>query len=873
MNESLFRGLPPEVLMVVSRLLSAAPDEEDRRLARKLEEAAGGFSLTAEEPVGSLFSGLPPFRPENRRRDPANPALYTQLDPAAVAHWFEPDGELAKALPGYEPRPEQAAMSARVAEAFSSARHLAVEAGTGVGKSMAYLVPAALWSLANKLPVVLCTSTKNLQNQLFEKDLPLVASLLPAPLRFTLVKGRSNYVCLSRLEHLVRRPEGLASQEQIPALAAAVAWAFRTDQGDLSELPLFAPETAGILEGIASDAEECRGRRCPYAQRCFLRKVRNESLASDVVITNHALYFSEPDDKPLALPRAAQVVFDEAHNLEEAVTSHFRKEFSPATLRRALRRLHTVRKAGRRSFGNGLLSNAEKFLLETNFMDGDAARSAMFVLLAAARREVEGATQSARNYFRLLANLPRKEENALRIRPETRESMPWKDLQPTLMSLQDDLWRLSDTLGLIVKVLNVSAARGGTPPAPEALPSRYVLSVDAKTVGPSSIPTDFQDSGIAASGTALAALSAARGGRVEAGTPLALAPAVFGGEADEGLAGRVSELGAMLESAAGSVNELIQALDFITSGPDDDWAYWIFLTSAGPGQRSFAGGLVAAPIDVSTFLADGLFARLDSAVLCSATLRVGGNPAFLASRLGLDRIDPDRLLQDCQGSPFDYAKQCLCAATMFLPEQTAASFPDGAFERAFADLLVRVAAETRGRMLVLFTSYRMLRNVADLAGPGFSEKGIRLLAQGDGNTRETLTNSFRDGKGPSVLFGTDSFWEGVDLIGDALTCLVIAKLPFDAVGDPLVSARSERVQATTGNAFHDYTIPNAIIKFRQGFGRLIRHKEDRGIVLVADTRLYTKGYGASFRHNLPVEPARYADADLLLSDIHSFLER
>jgi ATP-dependent DNA helicase DinG len=255
-------------------------------------------------------------------------------------------------------------------------------------------------------------------------------------------------------------------------------------------------------------------------------------------------------------------------------------------------------------------------------------------------------------------------------------------------------------------------------------------------------------------------------------------------------------------------------------------------------------------------------------------MSVSGSTSYLAHRLGLDLLEPDRIAECRLGSPFDYARQCLAAVPAFLPPQAAGGDAEegAAFVDAFGGLLARLAAIARGRTLALFTSYATMLAVAQRAAPDLRAAGIRLLVQGSGPSREALTADFRDeAAGPAVLLGTDSFWEGVDLIGDALRCLVIAKLPFDPPDDPLVDARSERVEQGGGSAFRDYAVPNAVIRFRQGFGRLIRHRTDRGVAILADTRLYTKGYGAIFRRNLPAEPRRYDDEQDLLADVAGFL--
>ena len=315
LEEEVFSRLPREAAELVAQLLLEAGDEASRALSRRITERLG-FSLSSAPPGAGVFAGLPFFPAGERKRAAPNPAAYRPLEPDDVREWFR-EGGLLSDLPGFEHRPEQERLAMAVADAFSGGRHLAAEAGTGIGKTMAYLVPAALWSLRCDVPVVVSTNTKNLQEQVFRKDLPAIAARLRAPIRFALVKGRSNYLCLSRLERLVDRREAELSQEELPALAQTVAWAFLTPDGDLAALD------PALSDRVASNADDCRGRKCPHFRRCFLQRARALSLAADVVVTNHAVFFSEPPDRPLALPRAAQVVFDEAHDLEDAATSHF----------------------------------------------------------------------------------------------------------------------------------------------------------------------------------------------------------------------------------------------------------------------------------------------------------------------------------------------------------------------------------------------------------------------------------------------------------------------------------------------------------------------------------------------------------------------
>ncbi|MGI5868454.1 MAG: ATP-dependent DNA helicase [Kiritimatiellia bacterium] len=788
-------GLPPEALEVICQLLSACSDEKLKALAVQLARNQT-FALTdgstLDESGDALFRSLPQHAFIPPRRELPSPLEYRQLPAVDVGEWFKPGGAFENAVPEFEYRPEQHQMAVAVAEAFNGLKHLVVEAGTGIGKTIAYLVPAVLWSVANKTPVVVSTNTKNLQEQIFTKDLPAIARVIRAPFKAALIKGRSNYLCLIRLGQLLSRREVELAENQLLPLARVCAWIYRTQTGDLSELD----GLAGVSDRLASTPEECRGRKCRHYTRCFLQRARNLSINADIVITNHSVFFSEPD-KPLALPRTAQVIFDEAHNLEEAATRKFEREVSSYAFNGTLRKLHVA--VRRRE--SGLLHRMRELLLANNFLNTAEARDALFERLDAATRHVEQLRTSSRRFLKSLVTLLRKDESVMRLRPDVHSSYLWSEIVPFLQRAQDDLFALTADLEKIQEVCS----------------------------GPEDAPVE-----------AAAALP-------------------------EPVADAIRELAALVSA----LHELADSLEFTTAIADHDWVYWVSVSHDFDGKP--IGGLHAAPIEIAKFMAETVFAKKESVVLCSATMNVSHSPAFIAHRIGLDLIEPDRVMSLSVGSPFDYRRQCLAGVPLFLPN-VAGSSPDAErdYTMAFADFTGKLAALSWGRMLVLFTSYRMMTTCAERLRPSLARQGIRLLVQGAGQSRERITSLFRE-DAPSVLMGTDSFWEGVDLIGEALSCLVIARLPFDAVNDPVVNARSERVAENGGDSFRDFALPNAIIKFRQGFGRLIRHKEDRGVVVVADQRIVTRNYGGSFRKNLPAELVQYADEATLLDAAARFL--
>ncbi len=805
--------LPRDAAEVVCQLLSASNDESLRTLAKRISKSRT-FVLTAEgaESGDALVNALPMRHFAYPKRELPNPMEYTQLDSSSVGDWFRPNGEFQRAIPDYEYRAEQNEMASAVADAFSSQRHLVVEAGTGVGKTMAYLVPSVLWTLANKVPVVISTNTKNLQEQIYHKDLPAIARIVRTPFKTAMIKGRSNYLCLRRLTHLLQHREVELSEEQLLPLAHVCAWIFKTHSGDLSELEY----ANSISDKLASTPEECRGRKCQHYPRCYLQSARNESLNADIIITNHSVFFSEPD-KPLALPKNAQVVFDEAHNLEEAATRKFLREVTSYSFFNGLRKLHLTS----RRQESGILSRLRSALLGNNFLPSAEARDALFEKLDAAIQHTDAVRVSGRRFLRSLADIPRKEESVMRMRPQFTQSNAWLDGLPLLQKLQDDLYALIKNLEAINKVF--SGDETSAAPLEAAAMKQITSSASGRTVDESSSSQ-----------------------------------------------GTLAEFGRELSVVVSGVIEMSENLNFTTSVSDPDWVYWIAVTKEYDGK--LIGGLHAAPIEIAKFMADTVFDKKESVVLCSATMNVGGSPKFIAHRIGLDLVDPERVMSLCVGSPFNYPKQCLAAVPMFLPNiADARENGERDYTVAFADFTAAMASVTHGRMLVLFTSYRMMMDCAEKMKDALDRSGIRLLVQGTGHSRERITEMFREDH-PSVLLGTDSFWEGVDLIGEALSCLVIARLPFDAVNDPVVSSRSERVAENGGDSFRDFALPNAVIKFRQGFGRLIRHNDDRGVVVITDQRIFTKNYGSTFRKNLPSELLKYEDGTKLLMDAASFLD-
>lgn len=764
---------------------------------------------------------------QTRRHVPVH-ADCSPLDADAVAAMLQPGSPLARKMPGYEPRAGQIEMLRAVVRAFNAPTHLLVEAGTGVGKSVAYLLPAALWARRNDVPVIVSTNTRNLQSQLLEKDLPLVRQVVEASgadksgrpgtgsdLRVALIKGRANYLCLRRLGALLEHGQFELDRSGLRAFLRTVAWAVQTRDGDLDDLSGSHGMDAAFLLHLGSLVEECPGRGCRHFRRCFLQRARDRAMQAHVIIANHALVFAEMSGTSVALPPAGQIIFDEAHNLEEAATRHFSVEVTPARLAVLLRRL--TRGGGKQ--GGGVLDTLRR-QIEKGGMGGTEDRRALLRLVREAATDASGLQSVGMRLFRALHAWSGEGKEPRRFRRLSPEGPP-----------------------TFLAAAGASGTRSRNLEAPQA----------AEDCAP--VPEGW----LAVTDAVLGVREAAD--RVHASMQ-ALAAGVRQTTGEDELALH-EDVALDLEAAAAMVRAFVQDVEFALAGSDAEHVFWV----QPARSREKLAEVWAAPLRIGPRLETALYAVKSSVVFCSATLRVGGSFAFVAGRLGVDRIPPERLATCVATSPFDYPAQCAVLAPIFLPEPGA----DGrAYAEQLSGLMLEVVLLTRGRALGLFTSYEMMRLCAGALRDPLAAEGIRLLMQGEGGSRDQITRVFRNG-GACVLLGTHSFWEGVDVVGDALSCVILARLPFAAVGDPIQEARCEQVEAEGGQGFMNFSLPNAVIRFRQGFGRLIRHRGDRGVVIVADPRVVTRRYASRFRASLPCEVETMGDRDTLLARVEHVL--
>ena len=747
--------------------------------------------------------------PARQRHLPAHEDC-SRLDIEAVRSHLRRGGTLG-ALPGYEERPGQIDMAGAVAMAFNAREHLMVEAGTGVGKSLAYLVPSIMWTWTNDTPVIVSTATRNLQAQLIGSDIPRAVGVLgddAAKFRVALLKGRANYLCLRAVGDFFAPGFWTMSQEEQALMPAFIDWLTHTADGDLDGYD-------GLPRGLLScPGDECGGRRCPYWSRCFVYKARKAAAEAHLVVVNHALVLAEATSPGSGiLPAYGRMVMDEAHNLEDIATEYLGYELSMPALTRILNRL-VRRGKGRRARPGGVLASVERQFQKGAF-SGTASAEAVARLLSEASRLVVQIVNAAEDFFDVAALLLRPAKNR-----------------------------------------GVCRYCTVTNPVTETVTRQFSIHGLFK-------PYEAEE------------WDELRFRRAQDGLETQLAAMVnllhslrdtLDGAVPEGELNYLADISAQVSGIAESIVAFANEANFVIGGEKDTHAYWIERVRAE--RRPSFLRLVAAPLSVAEDLRRMFYEAKDSVVLCSATLRVGSDFSYMARRLGC----AERFQMITAASPFDYFRQALVLAPDCLPDPS--SNPVG-YAESLATLMRDLFAATHGRALVLFTSYEMMSAVAAHARSALEGEGMRLLVQGEGMSREAMTAELKRSCGanddaPVVVFGAQSFWEGVDVAGEALSCVVLARLPFAQVGDPIVEARSERIDRSGGSSFRDYALPEAVVRFRQGFGRLIRTKSDRGVVVISDPRIVTKNYGAVFRKSIPATVRTVTALDELLSKVAEF---
>ncbi len=723
-----------------------------------------------------------------------------------------------------EERPQQLRMAEEVAEALSDGAYLAVEAGTGVGKSLAYLIPASLLALSERSRVLISTHTKALQDQLCSRDLPRLAKALPG-LRFSLLKGRSNYLCLRRWEEWVlyafEETYGgkrlLLDRERDMLLAWALMLIFlgSTRSGDLEELPLEAAERLREhMEEFRSLAESCPGPTCPHRDRCFLEAARRRASESHLVVVNHALLLagSSPGDSEdgerAVLPSFEHLVVDEAHHLEAVATEAFSRRLSLNDCRAIAERLE-----GRR----GLLRRIEAFLSEA---EEECAGTVGFPGIVEVREELAALQPLWHRFFiESLPDLPRSPPRGKRSGEGRGTAVPEAERGNPLGAGE-----IREAASRVVGETEGSPAWERLSEEGEILAGRF--------------------------DSLAAALEGLKAGTARAGASSSRAEAE--GKALEAWASRISLL---CTRHADTLRSFFRGKEGDREGKLIRW--WEISASKSRGEDIPAyAAICAAPAEVGSLLVDRLFMPLRSSVLTSATLRAGGGKegfSYFAASTGLELLSQRgrEVRFSVLGSPFDYARQARCLLVRGLSEPGGSSSSDQAYLKEMAGVLEEALLASKGRGLILFTSYDMLERAYTLLSPRLRAHGIPCLKQERGSGNLRLLERFRE-EIHSVLFATASFWEGVDVPGESLSLVAIARLPFPYPGDPLVEGRQEFLERESGKSgWLDFYLPCAVMRFRQGLGRLIRRRDDRGVMLVLDPRLCGRSYARPFLESLP----------------------
>ena len=755
--------LPRAILQEINRLtervdwsLKEVFRDLERSQARIAFRGAIGQQLAAQLGVHEEVLG-PLFAPDQEAEELVRAARPRALNVEELAAMLEEGGLLAQRFPGFEYRPQQVRMLRAVATALNRSQHLLVEAGTGTGKSLAYLLPAVTFAYLNGERVVVSTNTINLQDQLFRKDVPELQKLLPFEFRVAVLKGRSNYLCQRRLEAL--RKTGVSSVEEMRMLAKVLVWLPSTQTGERDELFIPDPIEQVLWGKISAESDTCTLERCRYRERgrCFFYRARRAAEQAHLIIVNHALLLSDVAVENRVLPDYRYLIVDEAHHLEDSVTRQLSFQVDQRTVERLLTDLS--RPVGVRRY-TGFLSDV---LARCRGATPAETWTVLETHVHKLQRQIEAALGSVYALFHVLTSFlqdhssPRGEyDQRVRLTRGLRVQPAWSDVEMTWDNLSAQIYRIEGDLEKLWGTLS--------------------------DLGDYDIP----------------------------------------------------DLEGMVQDCIGYRNRLREMREQVhacLAEPSPMAIYW-----ANFSTQDERVSLHVAPLHVGGLVEKHLFHAKESVILTSATLTTGHRFDFIRERLHAWEAE-----ELAVGSPFDYQRSTLLCLPDDIPEPNQPLYQK-TVERALVDLCLA----TEGRALVLFTSYSQLRNTSQAIARPLAEAGIVICQQGAGVSRIQLLENFRTAR-KAVLLGTRSFWEGVDVVGPALSVLVIVRLPFSVPDDPIFAARAE----TFDDPFGQYAIPETILRFRQGFGRLIRTKTDRGVVVVLDRRILTKTYGSLFLNSLP----------------------
>lgn len=738
------------------------PSEADLMVASDCSETAQGFYIVNND-VTEVYVVMEPIKP----------VVTKKLDSEETAVYLSKSGNLAKISPNFEERPSQIELVKKISQAFNDESVGVFEAGTGVGKSFAYLVPSMLWALENKERVVISTGTINLQQQLSEKDIPLAEKIIGKKIKSILVKGRQNYVCLRRLSEVGSERDLFNDETEI--FDKISSWAKESKTGSKSDLSFMPPEN--LWQRVNSEADACMGMRCKFREKCFVMKVRKEAADANILVVNHHMFFADIEsrmngagyDDTAVLPPYKRIVFDEAHGIEDAATSFFSNALNRFRILKQLNLLCRQRKSS---------------------ITG-------YIFTLSALSKIEDKSDVVRNEIDEVKSAISKLEDETQFVLENEFSLRlFSGTSHRFSGIIENIKKLQQHLGMVTGLVR-----------------EIIEGIDKD---------DLDNSAI-------------------------------------------YESKAVLRRLETSVS-LCQ--NFIAWEEHPESVFWIQAKRLPPAiaknfDNPFYYEFVETPLDIAPMMNKGVFEPMKSVVCTSATISISETFDFWKKRVGISFVEKERVKSGEFKSPFPYEKNMIFAVPSDIP------FPDNeSFQVCIEDAIVRMIERAGGKTLVLFTAYDSLRHACDTARTRLRSLGINVLKQGD-DDRFRLLSLFKEDVS-SVLFATDSFWEGVDVPGEALSLVIIVKLPFGVPSDPVFAARSEQIAKKGGFPFMELSVPQAVIKFRQGFGRLIRRGDDRGAVVALDRRIIEKSYGKMFSTSVPKTEIVYRPMAEVLDKIEEY---
>ncbi len=757
------------------------PSRNDISIASQLGQDGIGFYIV-DNAAENIYVVVEPVTTRKKEK----------LDTPMLLQCLTREGKVGSRLAGFEPRPEQRRMIEAIVDAFNMDSIAMIEAGTGTGKSLAYLIPSVYWTHLNRERCVVSTNTINLQQQLFMKDLPFLNKALDMKTKFVLVKGRSNYLCLQKLAAAASNPESLLEEADIPAFNKVLEWAHKTNDGSRSDIP-FQP-TKRLWDQLCCDSDTCLGLKCPDQKKCFLRRARNEALTADILVVNHHILFADLSIRmatenfgaSVLLPNYKRVIIDEAHNIEDAAASYFGFRVTHLGLKRLFHQFYRLKKNGKES---GLLSHLSFKLRKTKLKNQfeDVFRHDLQPRFVNLDDQLDHAFDLFLKYLKENGK-PGDNELKLRLIPDKIRESDWKN------KIQEPFEQL---LSMMISILNACKNI-----------NKILKKVQSEVI-------EFE--------------------------------------------------ALQFRSLTSRMNERITSLKTLLDFEEDESGLVRWFEGRPYSKTKFAA-LNGAPLEIGPILKNCLYDNFSTVVYTSATLSTGDQFEYMKKRLGLNLLQ-DRKTELLElPSSFDFKNQAMVCVPIDMPDPNSPQFSAQVAEACF-----KILELTKGRAFILFTSYRLLYKTFYALEKSLLKMNITPLRQG-ADDRHRLLDRFKKDVS-STLFGTDSFWEGVDAPGRTLECVILTKLPFRVPSEPIIEARVEDIEKKGGNPFMEFTVPQAVLKFRQGFGRLIRSKNDRGIIAIFDKRIKTKFYGARFIDSLPPCNIVAEPMDSILKYIDRFLNK